>query len=95
MSKIKFVHKSGREELMHRRFADVLQKLGRGSYMTRHLTAAPATQPSIPRVPRLSDELDSMDAESLHALAKVRGVKVHHNAGAEKVRQAIREALEQ
>lgn len=95
MSKIKFVHKNGREELMHPRYADVLQKLGWGSYMTRDLTAAPPIQPSAREVMGKSDELDGLDAGALHALAKVRGIKVHHNAGAEKVRQAIREAAEQ
>lgn len=95
MSKIKFVHKNGREELMHARYADVLQKLGRGSYMTRDLTAAPPIQPSAKDVMRHPDKLDELDAEALHALAKVRGIKVHHNAGAEKVRQAIREAAGQ
>jgi len=38
------------------------------------------------------DGLDDMEAEQLHALAKERDVKVHHNAGADKVREALREA---
>lgn len=38
------------------------------------------------------DALDDMDAEALHALAKERGVKVHHAAGADKVRKALRGA---
>lgn len=38
------------------------------------------------------DGLDALDAEQLHALAKERGVSVHHRAGADKVRAAIREA---
>jgi hypothetical protein len=107
MSKIKFVHKNGRVQTMPRRFADVLQKLGRGSYLTRDMTAAtggfvdagPAylvgTQDIADTYPQKGDGLDKLDAVALHALAKVRGVKVHHNAGAEKVRQAIREASEQ
>lgn len=36
------------------------------------------------------DGLDKMDAEALHALAKERGVTVHHRAGADKVRAALR-----
>lgn len=39
-----------------------------------------------------SDDLDSLDAEQLHELAKERGVKVHANAGADKVREALRNA---
>lgn len=38
------------------------------------------------------DGLDAMDAEALHTLAKERGVKVHANAGADKVREALRQA---
>lgn len=38
------------------------------------------------------DGLDDLAVEELHALAKERGVKVHHKAGAEKVRAALREA---
>lgn len=38
------------------------------------------------------DGLDALDADALRALAKERGVDVHHKAGADKVREAIREA---
>lgn len=41
----------------------------------------------------VDDGLDQLDTERLHALAKERGVKVHHKAGAEKVRAALREAV--
>lgn len=37
-------------------------------------------------------DLTALDKEALHALAKERGVKVHHNAGAETVRKAMAEA---
>jgi hypothetical protein len=106
MSKINFTHKNGRVQTMPRRFADVLQKLGRGSYLTRDMTAATGglvdagaanlvgNQDIADIYPQKGDGLDRLDAEALHALARVRGVKVHHNAGAEKVRAALREALE-
>lgn len=42
--------------------------------------------------PAAGDGLDALEAEQLHALAKERGVKVHANAGADKVRAALREA---
>jgi hypothetical protein len=38
------------------------------------------------------DGLGGLDKDQLHALAKERGVKVHHMAGADKVRAALREA---
>lgn len=38
------------------------------------------------------DGLDELEADELHVLAKERGVKVHANAGADKVREALRKA---
>lgn len=37
------------------------------------------------------DGLDELDADQLHALAKERGISVHHKAGADKVREALRQ----
>ena len=36
------------------------------------------------------DELDVMDRDALFALAVERGIKVHHKAGADKIRKALR-----
>ena len=36
------------------------------------------------------DNLDELGAAALHALAKERGLSVHHRAGADKVRAALR-----
>ena len=58
------------------------------TYNTRMMTAAtPAPAPA-----RTSgDNLDAMDAEALHALARSMDIYVHHRAGADRVRFAIRE----
>lgn len=40
----------------------------------------------------VGDALDDLDLEELHALAKERDVKVAHNAGADKAREALRAA---
>ncbi len=32
MSKVTFIHRGGREQVMHEKFAKVLQRLGRGTY---------------------------------------------------------------
>ncbi len=37
-------------------------------------------------------DLEAMSVDELHALAKARGVDVHHKAGADKVREALRQA---
>lgn len=42
----------------------------------------------------VDDGLDGLEAEELRALAKERGVKVHHAAGADKIRAALRGAIE-
>lgn len=88
--KVNFKHKSGRIQAMSRRDAEILQRLGRGTYMTRDLQAAPvaATAPEQETL----DEFDALSVEELHALAKERGIEVHHRAGAEKVKDALRKA---
>lgn len=104
MAKVTFTHgKSGREEVMHERYAKVLSKMGRGTYMTRDLRADVAAVPQnqavqAPEPVVLSDVGDGLDAfgkEELHAIAKERGVAVHHAAGADKVRAALRKAVTQ
>lgn len=40
----------------------------------------------------VDDGLEALEKDQLHTLAKERGVKVHHLAGADKVRAALREA---
>ncbi|EZP51399.1 hypothetical protein [Delftia sp. RIT313] len=104
MAKVTFTHhKSGREEVMNERYAKVLSKMRRGTYMTRDLRAdvvevpqSQAAQAPEPAVPAdASDGLDALSKEELHAIAKERGVTVHHAAGADKVRAALREAAAQ
>lgn len=40
------------------------------------------------------ENLEELDKDQLHELAKQRGVKIHHLAGADKVRAALREISE-
>lgn len=87
MSKVMFTFKTGRQRLANPRDAEVLRRLGQGTYLTRDMRA----NQEVPS-PVQSDGLDGLDSEALHALAKERGVKVHPRAGAEKVRAALREA---
>lgn len=109
MERVDFKFKNGHVRIMAMRQAQILGKLGHGTYQTRMLVAdqpvAPAMVPvapvahepqNEPQVPDASvgDGLEGMDKEQLHALAKERGVKVHHMAGAEKVRVALREAAQ-
>lgn len=42
MAKVQFIHRSGRVEDMEKRYASILQKLGRGTYMTRDMRAQSA-----------------------------------------------------
>lgn len=45
MSRVTFKHKSGRVEVMHERYAVILQRLNRGTYLTRALQAEPVGAP--------------------------------------------------
>lgn len=103
MNKVTFTYNTGRERVIPERDARLLQRLGKGTYLTRDmapampLQAAPTPDPQgLSAAPVVVPELDldAMDAPALRALAKARGVKVHHASGAEKVRAALREAAE-
>lgn len=94
MNKVTFTFKNGKEREMHRSQAKFLALAKQGSYMTREMRAAePApVVPALAQSEPVTVDLDAMDADALHALAQERGVKVHHKAGADKVREALRKA---
>ena len=102
MERVEFTYRrGGRTKLVSSTQAKVLQRAGLGTYQTRDmarqpmvtkpLQAQPASEPELVPEPQ-ADGLKALDKEQLHALAKERGVKVHHMAGADKVRAALREA---
>lgn len=96
MERIDFTFKrGGRTKVVTPTQAKVLQRAGLGTYQTRDMAFQPTiTKPmqAAPDSTFVDDGLDAMDKDQLHALAKAREVKVHHLAGAEKVRAALREA---
>lgn len=94
MQKVTFTYKNGRERMLSARDAELLQRLGKGTYLTRDMRADRPVVVAVSAVPNEGVDLDALDGEALHALARERGVKVHHKAGAEKVRAALREATE-
>jgi hypothetical protein len=104
MEKVYFKFKNGHVRTMAKRQAEILGKLGHGTYQTRDMAAQPMVTKLMQAAPvpvaltdpepdeaEDDDGLDAMDKDELHALAKARGVKVHHLAGADKVRAALRE----
>lgn len=50
----------------------------------------PVEDPDEPETVVEGDELDALDRDALFALAVERGIKVHHKAGADKIRKALR-----
>lgn len=108
MEKVDFTfRRGGRTKTVTSTQAKVLQRAGLGTYQTRDMAfqpsvtkpmqAAPVAPPATEAVSEqpdvvVDDGLETLDKEQLHALAKERGVKVHHMAGADKVRAALREA---
>lgn len=93
MQKVSFTFKRGHVREITERQAKMLSRAGIGTYQTRDM----ADMPKVQKAPAIAstqpaDGLESMDKDELHALAKERGVKVHHAAGADKVRAALREA---
>lgn len=94
MQKVTFTYKNGRERMLSARDAELLQRLGKGIYLTRDMGAARPVAVVVPAAGNKGVDLDSLDGDALHAIARERGVKVHHKAGADKVRAALREAAE-
>jgi hypothetical protein len=92
MERVDFKFKNGHVRKMPVKQATLLSKAGLGTYMTRQLVAAPVVEAPVivQAVTPVEPDLDAMDREQLHALAKERGVKVHHMAGADRVREALR-----
>lgn len=92
--------RGGRTKTVTATQAKVLQRAGLGTYQTRDMARQPmvtkpmqaAPVPETAPAEPVTDGLETLDKEQLHALAKERGVKVHHMAGADKVRAALREA---
>lgn len=78
MSKVEFVYsKGGKKVLMARRTAEVLRKMGHGTYAdagynTRMLSAAPPPPPPAPE-PRVSEGLAAFAAENQVDLKTVVG----------------------
>lgn len=77
---------SGQEfDAMTETDAKILENAGKArrrdaqQYMTRVMTAETV-------------RLETLDADALRAMAARMGVKVHHRAGAEKLRQALKQA---
>lgn len=75
------VIKGGAKREIHDKVAAVLIKQGhvRQVYQTRDMKAAPI----------LTNPLDGMTAAQLREVAAKRGIKVHHRAGADKIREAL------
>jgi hypothetical protein len=85
--------KSGKEKMVEPRFAKILVGLGKHTYMTRGMAAAPAqvvhTKPADDLLGEPNADLDKMDLPALHALALSYELKLHPQTGEKKVRAAI------
>lgn len=105
MERVNFTFKNGHARIMAKRQAEILSKAGFGTYQTRNMDAQPMiikpmqAQESAPienpaETGQASDGLDALDRDQLHELAKERGIQVHHRAGADTVRAALRGAAQ-
>lgn len=88
--KVTFIHRGGREQPMQRRYADVLQKLGRGTYMTRDMRAHPVIQPDASdAVPNVTEEAPD-DLTALRAeYQEIVGRRPYHGWDADQLREKI------
>lgn len=81
--KVDFSYKNGRVRSMAERYARILQKLGKGSYMTRDMRAQPVAN-------NAPDELTELRAK----YQEVVGKKAYHGWSAEDLSQKIAEHSE-
>lgn len=79
--KVIFTHKNGREQPMQRRYADILQKLKLGTYMTRDMRAEQR---------RTDEELTELRAQYQDVVGK----RPYHGWGAEELRERIAAAAD-
>lgn len=79
---VTFQYKSGRTRRMQRRYADILQKLGHGTYMTRDMRAQPPSSDDV--------ELAELRAEYQGVVGK----RAYHGWDADTLRDKIEEARE-
>lgn len=80
--KVIFTHKGGRKQSMQRRYADILQKLGRGTYMTRDMQAQETKN---------DDQLADLRAEYQEVIGK----RAHHSWDADTIQKKIAESRDQ
>lgn len=80
--KVIFTHKNGRKQSMSRRYAHILQKLKRGTYMTRDMQA---------QALREDEELSALRAEYQDVVGK----RPFHGWDADTLREKIAEAQDE
>ncbi len=93
--KIEVQMRDGKVKMLTPAQARAMVFIGKGQYLTRNMEPAkvtPVVQVQTAGKQLDGDGMDALSKEELHAIAKERGVTVHHAAGAEKVRAALREA---
>lgn len=88
-------YRNGKRKEVRDAAAKYLIKIGtarqvKPEYLTRDMGSVPQAVTVSRETMDVGDGLDLLDKEALHALAKERGIKVHHMLGAEKVRAALR-----
>jgi hypothetical protein len=92
MQRVTFKFNNGKERAMLKIQAEFLERRGLG-YLSRDMADQPKVikQPDMGNpISQVTDDLDAMDKAQLHALAKERGLQLHHMLGADKVRAALR-----
>lgn len=82
--RVNFQYTNGRERMMSRRDANILQKLGRGTYMTRDMRAQPVVEP----INADDDALTALRAQYQDVVGK----RPFHGWDAETLREKIAEA---
>lgn len=91
--------RNGRHKQMNAKLARLLVKQGHVRIVDVGVETTVSEKPeAVPEVvavevPDEGQDLDAMGVEELRALAEVSGLTVHHRAGAERIRELLREQM--
>lgn len=92
--KLSFVFNNGTVRKVDHRLADYMERRNLGTYTTRDMRAESRekviTGEQVPVKTYDFTGLDEMSIEELRELAESLGVKVHHKAGSDKIREQLR-----
>lgn len=87
--KVDFTYKNGTTRTMNKRYANILTKLKRGTYVTSNM-AEEAISTTALQAKVFDDGYDDMTIEELKEIAQNKGIDIHPRTGIKRIIAALR-----